>query len=782
MTTLSPLLAIVLLALALPAGAESDPFAALAPHAPLRPDPALSREVILSGGGAAHFACESADRNLRAYQGLYVKMHEYLDSWQSFVGRREYLASDASKIEVWPFALRRSYDDGTVEEVFLPAERNALLITMTPGQDGPGLFRPWVDMRHIWQPGRNEYRTEWNERLGALFIYRENFEPSAGVPRVIALIPGEGAEWRAEPRDEKQSYPRDAARKAMGEATPHSPGRFAFDAEAGWAFRVAVGLGEDEREAFAAARELLDNERRIFAELAGRYPNPALLDLLDAPGRPGKAEPPTIHGTALVWARWSLSNLTMDARGPGIYAGYHWFSNYWGRDSFISLPGACLVNGQFELARSILLSFAEHQLIDENNARLGRLPNIVNPDNLQYAGVDGTWWWVRAARLYLDYSGDREFIALARPVVERAVAGALAKAVDEHGLLRHGDGETWMDAGGEANPFSPRGDRAVEVQVLWWDGLRTAALLAEWDGDQEAAAAHRATANRVHDAILRLFPRGDGLGLADHLNPDGSQDRQLRPNQIFALTLPRRNDPEDGPENWWGKELAAEILDAVVDHCVLPHGVTSLAPSDPAWIPRHLDLDDHYYDEAYHNGDVWLWLSGPVIQALCDAGRQDEAWTMLEPLTKDLLERGAVGTMREIRDGEARDLEDFGGATSQAWSLAEYLRVHGEAFLGWHPRLMAQEVYLRPRIPADVEELEGGVWLEGCKSTKIGFGQLYLTQTGVKLGWPGHTSLTSSYLPPKAPEYLIHIEGRDGRIREETITPRGMRQGKELSW
>ncbi len=181
----SPFLTLLFCAsiLALAEPAMSFPDGALAPYAPLRPDPATSREVILSGGGKAHFACESADRNLRAYHGLYAGMHEFLDSWQWTTGRREYVPSDARGIEVRPFALHRTYDDGTLEEVFMPAERSALLLTLTPGRDGPALFRPWVDMRHIWKPGRNEYRAEWNERMGALFIHRENFEPPAGVPR-----------------------------------------------------------------------------------------------------------------------------------------------------------------------------------------------------------------------------------------------------------------------------------------------------------------------------------------------------------------------------------------------------------------------------------------------------------------------------------------------------------------------------------------------------------------------------------------------------------------------
>lgn len=759
---------------------DDDPFHHLEPYAPLKPDPATSREVILSGGGAAHFACESADHNLRAYHGLYAGMHEFLDGWQWLVGRRDYTPRDAREIEVWPFALRRHHDDGTVEEVFLPRARDALLLTLSPGSPGTALFRPWVDMRHIWRPGRHEYRAEWNERLGALFISRGGFEPPAGVPRVMALIPDGGAEWLDEPRDETRAYPRDAARRAMASATPHSPGRFAFEAAAGQPIRMAVGLGVEQRAAFAAARELIDSE----AELRGESLMRCSLRMTDGSGlgfpAHGTRRPTGLPETdrALVWARWSLANLTMNARGPGIYAGYHWFTNYWGRDSFISLPGACLVNRNFGLARDILGSFAEHQLREADSQRLGRLPNIVNPDALQYAGVDGTWWWVRAVRLYLDYSGDRDFIATARPVVERAVAGALAKAVDEQGLLTHGDGETWMDAGGEANPFSPRGDRAVEVQVLWWDGLRTAALLAEWDGDEAAAARYGALAARAHAAIRQLFRREDGSGLADHLNPDGSQDTQLRPNQIFALTLPRREGAEDGPHNWWGEALSREILDTVVEYCVLPHGVTSLAPQDPAWLGRHLDLDHHYYDAAYHNGDVWLWLSGPVIQALCEAGRQDEAWSLLDPLTRDLLERGAVGSMREIRDGEARDLEDFGGATSQAWSLAEYLRVYHEAFLGWTPRAMERSVIWRPRPPAALPQLAALVGLDDAGSgSRFSYAARIL---GEKLRFE-QEPVRGGARPPKEP-WTLQLVDRKGGTRILAVSPDWPQLPGDLEW
>jgi len=237
--------------------------------------------------------------------------------------------------------------------------------------------------------------------------------------------------------------------------------------------------------------------------------------------------------------------------------------------------------------------------------------------------------------------------------------------------------------------------------------------MSRWDGDAAAAAEYEALAQKTHAAIRALFPREDGRGLADHLNVDGSADRQIRPNPIFALTLPRRDGIEDGPDRWWGEDLSRAILETVVDRCVLPHGVTSLDPADPDWKGRHLDLDHYYYDAAYHNGDVWLWLSGPVIQALCDAGREIEAYALLSPLTADLMNHGAVGTLREIRDGERTRLEDYGGATSQAWSLAEYLRVFTEGFMGFRPRAMEREVDFVPRLPRQLANMAGRVRFGG---------------------------------------------------------------------
>ena len=65
-----------------------------------------------------------------------------------------------------------------------------------------------------------------------------------------------------------------------------------------------------------------------------------------------------------------------------IIAGYHWFTD-WGRDTMIALPGLTLVTGRDEVAKSILLAFAQH--VDR-----GMLPNRFHDAGEEPEEVIGT--------------------------------------------------------------------------------------------------------------------------------------------------------------------------------------------------------------------------------------------------------------------------------------------------------------------------------------------------------------------------------------------------------
>ncbi len=662
--------------------------------------PGERREFIFTNREATHFSGESAGPNSRSYHGLFCSMHEYLDSWEFSVGGVPVGAGDISTSLVYPHLITRIYQNaGVTEQILLPDGENGLMVCFAGNTGGRFRLRPWVDMRFIWEVPRPEYRLFWEKSNNTLLISRADNSFPSNIPRWIAITSNVPMEFSFGRKEQKRRYPKDAARNAMGETFPFSPGYFLIgEGERGRKLEFVFALGGSEEEAVEQARKLsgrFDDKRK---EKLAR-----IEDLLEGVGNPFADRR---YQKAFRWAFASMDNLIMNQRGRGIYAGFHWFPNFWGRDTFISLPGACLVTGRFDTAGEIILSFMEYQKTGRDDPQLGRFPNIVNPDNLQYSGVDGTWWLVRAAWKYVIRSGDWDMLVRGFPRIRLAIEGALEKAVDQGGFLIHQPWETWMDAGGSSNPYSPRGDRAVEVQALFHyvllAGSSWALTLTDNYSESDIGENIDLSREQLLNMAERWQKRAALLGenfrsefwnekqgyLFDHLNPDGTPDGQIRPNALLAMwvSLDERSDLKgEGerlytPPGEWTPLITAEMGDQIVstalETVILPHGVTSLSPEDPGFHPRHLDLDRYFYDEAYHNGDVWEWLTGPAISCLVATGRMDRARELYRPLVDEILNQACVGSLREIQDGRhTPGREEFGGATSQAWSLAEFIRV-----------------------------------------------------------------------------------------------------------
>ncbi|NJR20127.1 MAG: hypothetical protein HC777_00530 [Hyphomonadaceae bacterium] len=75
-------------------------------------------------------------------------------------------------------------------------------------------------------------------------------------------------------------------------------------------------------------------------------------------------------------------------------------------------------------------------------------------------------------------SGDHALAMRLWPVVQAAIDGVLKNDVDEFGLITHEDADTWMDAKEKGlRAWSPRGNRAVDVQTLWLAAMGAAQAL-----------------------------------------------------------------------------------------------------------------------------------------------------------------------------------------------------------------------------------------------------------------------------------------------------------------
>ena len=103
-----------------------------------------------------------------------------------------------------------------------------------------------------------------------------------------------------------------------------------------------------------------------------------------------------------------------------------------------------------------------------------------------------------------------------------------------------------------------------------------------------------------------------------------------------------------------------------------PVGLRSLAPGHPDYKPRY-DGDIRSRDAAYHQGTVWGWLVGPLIDAWLRVHPSDveTARSFLVGFESHLGE-ACVGSVSEIFDAEAPYCPR--GCIAQAWSVAEVLR------------------------------------------------------------------------------------------------------------
>jgi glycogen debranching enzyme len=284
-------------------------------------------------------------------------------------------------------------------------------------------------------------------------------------------------------------------------------------------------------------------------------------------------------------------------RGESVIAGYPWFGD-WGRDTMIALPGLTLATGRRESARNILETFA--RFVDQ-----GMLPNVFpgageTPD---YNTVDAALWYFEAWRVYVEATGDTAALQQVFPTLGSMVDWHLRGTrygigVDPaDGLLRAGEPGvqlTWMDAKVGDWVVTPRIGKPVEINALWLNALRSMAEFAVKLGRDPTP--YTGLAERVSDAFQR-FAKPDG-GLLDLLDGPQGDDPAVRPNQIFAVSLPH-------------SPLTPEQQARVVEECArelyTSYGLRSLKPSHP-------DYRSHYSggvwerDGAYHQGPVWGWL------------------------------------------------------------------------------------------------------------------------------------------------------------------------------
>lgn len=354
---------------------------------------------------------------------------------------------------------------------------------------------------------------------------------------------------------------------------------------------------------------------------------------------------------------------------PTILAGYPWFLD-WGRDTFIALPGLCLSTGRLDTAAGVLQTFAA--AVSE-----GMIPNRFDDYGgpPHYNSIDASLWFIQAAFAWLRQSQndalfETDLLPAVRAVIDAYYAGTrFGIRADSDSLITGGDQDTqltWMDAKCGGVVFTPRQGKPVEINALWYNAL---CLLADYytrHGNAEAEY-FASLSEQVKKSFSALYWNEQTGCLHDCVFPDGSPDPSIRPNQVFAVSL---------PHSPLSKAKQKRVVQTVQQELLTPYGLRTLSPRDPKYIGKYRG-DGFQRDSAYHQGTVWPWLMGAFIEAFLkvydnsDRARQQAA-AMLSPLIHHFATRGCLGSISEVFDGDPPHYA--GGCPAQAWSVAEVLR------------------------------------------------------------------------------------------------------------
>ncbi|MEM8779578.1 MAG: amylo-alpha-1,6-glucosidase, partial [Cyanobacteria bacterium P01_G01_bin.49] len=359
--------------------------------------------------------------------------------------------------------------------------------------------------------------------------------------------------------------------------------------------------------------------------------------------------------------------LSHDPDGKTIIAGYPWFAD-WGRDTMIALPGLTLTTGGTEIARQILSTFAKY--LDG-----GMLPNVFPDDGEipQYNTVDAILWYFEAIRAYYSTTGDTSLLTHLYPLLQDVIdwhrQGTRYNIhLDSDHLIysgQEGTQLTWMDAKVGEWVVTPRIGKPIEVNVLWYNALTVMIEISEVLG--QPSAEYQQMAQNTHKGFQRYW-HASLKYCHDVLDSPTGHDKSLRPNQIFAVSLPysTKVPPLLNPEQ---QKL---VVDTVAKNLITSYGLRSLCAAHHQY-KGHYGGDQVARDGSYHQGIVWSWLMGHFIEAHWRVyDDRTLAKSFLEPIANHLHD-GCVGNISEIFDGDAPMAPR--GCFAQGWSVAEVLRV-----------------------------------------------------------------------------------------------------------
>lgn len=354
-----------------------------------------------------------------------------------------------------------------------------------------------------------------------------------------------------------------------------------------------------------------------------------------------------------------------------LLAGYHWFTD-WGRDTMIAMIPLCIETGKQEVSKSIIQTFLKY--LDK-----GMLPNRFpdsETDEPEYNTIDATLWLFVVLYRYYQQFDDRDFIEgildNLSGIIRHHLNGTRYNIHQtEEGFIFGGEGIsqlTWMDARVGDKVVTPRHGCPVEIQALWYNALKIYSEVEKITGIKtELSEKVKNSAKQLKKNFSSFFLNSDGY-LNDVVIPGETTDKNIRPNQVYVLSLPFR---------LLNKKQEKGVFEVITDELYTPLGLRTLNRNHPDFKAIYKG-DAWERDHAYHQGTVWPFLLADYFIAWLrihgDTSKNRAFITKkMESLKTHFYDEGCLHGVSEIFDG--RDTGDGRGTIQQAWSVGALLKM-----------------------------------------------------------------------------------------------------------
>lgn len=363
-----------------------------------------------------------------------------------------------------------------------------------------------------------------------------------------------------------------------------------------------------------------------------------------------------------------------------IIAGFPWFLD-WGRDTLIAFEGLLLKTKRYDIAKEVLLMMTR-------DIKFGLIPNGYSGYDSRplYNSVDSSLLLFEQINKYLEYTNDIKFVKKEMYNILLNIIEMFQKGIDiddsniymdKDNLISAGTENTqltWMDAKVSNFAVTPRNGKAVEINALWYNALKTVENLAKEFKDEKTKKEVSDLAKKVKANFNKKFYNEKNKCLYDVL---GSEE--IRPNQLFALSTTY-------PVMILTNEKAKETLKTITKELYTKYGLATLSSKDKKYVAIY-EGDSFKRDMSYHQGITWPWLSGIYIAAFKTIIKNEKNKTEKKKLeeeykkiiknyktnfTKAMKESG-IGSISEVYD--SKPPYNPGGCFTQGWSVSETIKI-----------------------------------------------------------------------------------------------------------